>query len=117
MKTILITGGVRGIGRSIALKFKQKDFRVCAVYSRDEENAKSLAALGIEVYKADVSKEDEVKSLFKRRGEIALQKYRHGGRACQQRGHFLNQANSRYFLRGIRACNVRERRRRLPLFA
>ncbi len=70
MKTILITGGVRGIGRSIALKFKQKDFRVCAVYSRDEENANSLAALGVEVYKADVSQEDEVKSLFKRIGAV-----------------------------------------------
>ena len=70
MKTILITGGVRGIGRSIALKFKQKGFRVCAVYSRDEENAKSLAALGVEVYKADVSQEDEVKSLFKSIGTV-----------------------------------------------
>ncbi len=70
MKTILITGGVRGIGRSIALKFKQKGFRVCAVYSRDEENANSLAALGVEVYKADVSKEDEVTALFQKIGGV-----------------------------------------------
>lgn len=70
MKTILITGGVRGIGKSIALKFKQKGFRVCAVYSRDEESASSLATLGVEVYKADVSKEDEVTALFGKIGVV-----------------------------------------------
>ena len=70
MKTILITGGVRGIGRSIALHFHEKGYRVCAVYSRDEENAKSLAALGVEVYKADVSKEEEVTALFKKIGGV-----------------------------------------------
>lgn len=70
MKTILITGGVRGIGRAIALKFQQKGFRVCAVYSRDEENAKSLAAQGVEVYKADVSKEEDVLALFQKVGGV-----------------------------------------------
>ena len=70
MKTILITGGVRGIGRAIALKFLQKGFRVCAVYSRDEENAKTLAALGCEVYQADVSKEEDVLALFQKVGGV-----------------------------------------------
>lgn len=70
MKTILITGGVRGIGKSIALKFLQKGFRVCAVYSRDEQSANVLVAQGIEVYKADVSKEDEVVALFKKIGGV-----------------------------------------------
>ena len=70
MKTILITGGVRGIGKSIALKFLQKGFRVCAVYSRDEENAKKLVALGVEVYKADVAKEEDVTTLFQKVGGV-----------------------------------------------
>jgi len=70
MKTVLVTGGVRGIGRAIALKFKKKGYRVCAVYSRDEKSAQEVAALGIEVYKADVSKEADVLSLFKKIGTV-----------------------------------------------
>ena len=70
MKTVLVTGGVRGIGRSIALKFKEKGYRVCAVYSRDEESANELSAMGVEVYRADVSKESEVVALFQKVGEV-----------------------------------------------
>ena len=39
MKTVLVTGGVRGIGKSIADAFKKKGYRVCVTYSKDEENA------------------------------------------------------------------------------
>ena len=70
MKTILITGGVRGIGRSIALKFKEKGYRVCVVYSRDEESAQSISALGVEVYRADVALEEEVVALFEKIGRV-----------------------------------------------
>lgn len=70
MKTVLVTGGVRGIGRSIALKFKEKGYRVCAVYSRDEESANELSAMGVEVYRADVSKENEVVALFQKVSEV-----------------------------------------------
>ena len=70
MKTILITGGVRGIGKSIALKFKEKGYRVCVVYSRDEESAAEVFAQGIEVFRADVSKETDVLSLFERVGNV-----------------------------------------------
>lgn len=68
MKTVLVTGGVRGIGKSIALAFLKKGYRVCATYSKDEENAKQTAEFGVEVYKTDVSKEDEVTALFKKIG-------------------------------------------------
>lgn len=70
MKTILITGGTRGIGRSISLAFLKKGYRVCAAYSRDEDSASSLRASGVECYKADVSKEEDVIALFKKIGEI-----------------------------------------------
>ena len=70
MKTVLITGGVRGIGASIALAFKKKNYRVCAVYSRDEDSANKISAQGVEVYRADVSSESDVKGLFQRIGTV-----------------------------------------------
>lgn len=70
MKTILVTGGVRGIGKSIALKFKEKGYRVCVTYSRDEDSAKEVSALGIEVYRSDVAKENEVGALFQKIGAV-----------------------------------------------
>lgn len=70
MKTVLITGGVRGIGKSIALAFLKKGYRVCVTYSKDEENARLAKESGLEVYKADVSQENEVVALFKKIGEV-----------------------------------------------
>lgn len=70
MNTVLVTGGVRGIGKSIALAFLQKGYRVCVTYSKDEENAAKCAALGLEVYKADVSKEKDVCLLFEKIGKV-----------------------------------------------
>lgn len=72
MKTVLITGGVRGIGESIALAFLKKGYRVCVTYSKDEENAKRVAALGLETYKANVSVESEVKDLFAKIGNVDI---------------------------------------------
>ena len=70
MKTVLVTGGVRGIGKSIALKFKEKGYRVCVTYSRDEDSAREISAQDIEVYRSDVSKEEEVVTLFQRIGAV-----------------------------------------------
>lgn len=70
MKTVLITGGVRGIGKSIALAFLKKGYRVCAVYSKDEKNAAALAEKGAEVYRADVTNEKEVQDLFRNVGNV-----------------------------------------------
>ena len=63
-KTVLITGGVRGIGLSIAKAFQAKNYRVCVAYSKDEESALSAKEQGLEVYRADVSKEADVMALF-----------------------------------------------------
>ena len=63
-KTVLITGGVRGIGLAIAKAFQEKDCRVIVTYSKDEENALIAKEAGLEVYRADVSKEADVLALF-----------------------------------------------------
>ncbi len=70
MKTILITGGVRGIGKAIALAFVKKGYRVCAVYSKDKQSAEEIEKLGVETYCADVSKETEVQALFAKIGKV-----------------------------------------------
>ena len=72
MKTVLITGGVRGIGKSIALAFVQKGYRVCVTYSQDEENAAKMQAQGVEVYRADVTDENAVQTLFQTLGKVDI---------------------------------------------
>ncbi len=72
MKKVLVTGGVRGIGKSVALAFLKKGYRVCVTYSKDEENAALAQAAGLEVYKADVSKEEEVVALFEKIGGVDI---------------------------------------------
>ena len=70
MKTVLVTGGVRGIGKAIALAFLKKGYRVCAVYSKDEDSAKKIAAEGVEVFRADVAREEDVKATFEKIGRV-----------------------------------------------
>ena len=66
MKTVLVTGGVRGIGRAIADAFLQKGYRVAVTYSKDEENARFARQAGLEVYQSDVSNATDVLRLFER---------------------------------------------------
>lgn len=67
-KTVVVTGGVRGIGKAVALAFLKKGCRVCATYSSDEGGAEETAGAGAEVYRADVTKEGEIKALFEKIG-------------------------------------------------
>ena len=64
-KTVLVTGGVRGIGLAVAQAFKKKGYRVAVSYSKDEESAKRAREIGLEVYRADVANEADVLALFK----------------------------------------------------
>ena len=70
MKTILVTGGTRGIGLAIARIFQQRGDRVCVTYSKDEGSARLAKAEGLEVFHADVSKEEDVVSLVKQIGQV-----------------------------------------------
>ena len=66
MKTVLVTGGVRGIGFAVAKAFLEKGYRVAVTYSQDEESANAAREAGLEVYKADVANEADVLQVFSR---------------------------------------------------
>lgn len=68
-KTVLVTGGTRGIGRAIALAFAKKGARVAVLFQIDQVSAdKTLAELegsGHLAFKADVADADQVeKAVF-----------------------------------------------------
>lgn len=68
-KIILVTGASRGIGREIAYTLAKQGYTVIANYNKSEEKALSLKEqankenLKIDIYKADVSKRNEVKEM------------------------------------------------------
>ena len=72
MKTVLVTGGVRGIGKSIALAFLKRGYRVAVTYSKDEENAAKARAAGLETYLCDVADETQVRGLFAALGVVDI---------------------------------------------
>ena len=77
MKTVLITGGSRGIGKCIAENLAKDGFNVVLNYNKSEKQAKLIKkeleeqGINIEICKADVSKREEVKKLVK----FALNKF------------------------------------------
>ncbi len=64
MKSVLITGGTRGIGLGIAEAFLKKGYTVYVTYSKDEESARLAKDKGCKVLKADVSNEAQVLQAF-----------------------------------------------------
>ena len=66
-KVILVTGASRGIGRNIALTLANNDNIVIANYNKSENKAIELQKenSNITIYKADVSKKDEVEKMVK----------------------------------------------------
>lgn len=76
-KIILVTGASRGIGRSIAKLLAENNYIVIANYNKSFNETKSLQDelnkknIKIDIFKADVSKRDEVKELI----NFVLSKY------------------------------------------
>lgn len=77
MKTIIVTGGSRGIGKCMVENFAKDGYNVVLNYNKSEKQAKQIKqnlaeeGLEIEIFKADISKRDEVKKLI----EFTLNKY------------------------------------------
>ena len=78
MKTVLITGGSRGIGKCIAENLAKEGFNVVLNYNKSEKEAKQIKqelseqGINIEICKADVSRREDVKKLVK----FTLNKYK-----------------------------------------
>ena len=69
-KTVLITGSSRGIGSNMAEKFAREGYNVLINYNKSKDKAEELQTrlegegLSVKTFKADVSKRDEVESMF-----------------------------------------------------
>jgi len=78
MKTVIVTGGSRGIGAAIVKELAKEKYNVVLNYNNSEEAAKQIQKeleernIKIEIFKADVSKREEVKELVK----FTLEKYK-----------------------------------------
>lgn len=76
-KTVIVTGGSRGIGASIVHLLAKEGYQVVLNYHKSEEIAKKIQeestkkGYHVETFKADVSKREEVKELI----EFAIQKF------------------------------------------
>ena len=78
MKTVIVTGGSRGIGAAIVREIAKEKYNVVLNYNNSEESAKQIQkelkeqGFNIEIFKADVSKREEAKALVK----YALNKFK-----------------------------------------
>jgi len=76
-KTVIVTGGSRGIGATIVNLLAKENYNVVLNYNKSEEIAKKIqeefTTLGktVEIFKADVSKREEVKKLV----EFTIKKF------------------------------------------
>ena len=73
MKTVLITGGSRGIGKAVAIKFAENGYQIIINYVSDKTDTQQLkkellqaGASDILLIKADVSNSEDVKNMVKK---------------------------------------------------
>ena len=77
-KTVIVTGGSRGIGAAIATLLATQGYNIVLNYNKSEEIAKEIQkeftqkGFKIEIFKADVSKREEVKKLV----DFTLKKFK-----------------------------------------
>ena len=61
-KNILITGGSKGIGKNLAINFKNNNYNVIIIYNNSKNDALELEKIGINIYKVDITNyEDTIK--------------------------------------------------------
>lgn len=78
MKTVIVTGGSRGIGRAIVKLLAKSNYNVVLNYNKSEKEALEIKNelekenIKIEIFKADVSKREQVKALI----NFTLNKYK-----------------------------------------
>ena len=71
MKTVIVTGGSRGIGATIVKTLAINEYNIVLNYNNSEKEAKKIKeelkeqGIEIEIFKADVSKREEVKELVR----------------------------------------------------
>jgi len=72
-KTVLITGGSRGIGRAVALAFANKGAHICITYNKNESAAKDtlsiLPAGNHRAFQVDVQSADAIRTLINKIAE------------------------------------------------
>lgn len=77
-KTIIVTGASRGIGAAIVKMLAKEDYNIVLNYNKSEEIAKKMQEeftkqeKNVEIFKADVSKREEVKKLI----EFTINKFK-----------------------------------------
>ena len=77
MKTVIVTGGSRGIGAAIVVELAKNNYNVVLNYNNSEEKAKKIQkelkeqGINIEIFTADVSKREDVKKLV----NFTIEKY------------------------------------------
>ncbi|MFZ9001612.1 MAG: SDR family oxidoreductase [Bacteriovoracaceae bacterium] len=77
-KHVVVTGATKGIGKAISLHFLNHGAKVTAIYSRDDQAAKELESLALnlegqlELKKFDVSDLDAVKTFYNNMDEQGL---------------------------------------------
>lgn len=66
MKTVLVTGGSRGIGKSIVQKFAENGYNVILNYSKSEEAAYRLSEKysNVKIFKANISNKKQVQEMI-----------------------------------------------------
>jgi len=76
-KVVIVTGGARGIGKAVVLALAEVGYKVVLNYNKSEKEAIEIKELLtqkgqiVEIYKADVSKKEEVEGLI----NFAIQKF------------------------------------------
>ena len=78
MKTVIVTGGSRGIGAAIVKELAKENYNVVLNYNNSERAAKEIQreldenGIKIEIFKADVSKREEARKLV----EFTIDKFK-----------------------------------------